>query len=85
MFYYLLNSILAGIAISIGAIVYLNVCGVAGALLFSTGLLAVLGFNFNLFTGKAGLLADKGISVKHLCLVWLGNLIGTVIMGLCFA
>lgn len=41
--------------ISIGGIVYLTVGGVPGAVLFATGLMAILTFSFPLFTGKAGL------------------------------
>lgn len=35
-------SILAGIMISIACVVYLSVSGIAGALLFATGLLGIL-------------------------------------------
>lgn len=68
-------SILAGIMISIACAVYLSVGGVAGALLFATGLLGILFYQMKLFTGKAGLLADLGI-------IWLGNFIGTGIGSL---
>lgn len=45
---------MAGIFISIGCVVNLAVGGIVGAALFSLGLTAILVFNFNLFTGKAG-------------------------------
>ena len=77
----MLQSILAGIFISLGAIVYLKVGGVVGALLFSVGLMSVIAFKSNLFTGKAGLLADKKIEWWRLGLVWLGNLIGCAAMA----
>lgn len=51
-------SILAGIMISIACAAYLSVGGVAGALLFATGLLGILFYQMKLFTGKAGLLVD---------------------------
>lgn len=56
-------SILAGIMISIACAVYLSVGGVAGALLFATGLLGILFYQMKLFTGKAGLLVDGGITL----------------------
>ena len=48
-------SILAGIFISLGCIVYLSIGSIAGALLFAVGLCAVLHFKAELFTGKVGL------------------------------
>lgn len=59
-------SILAGIIISIACAVYLSVGGVAGALLFATGLLGILFYQMKLFTGKAGLLVDGGITLADL-------------------
>lgn len=47
------RSLLAGLCISIGAIVYLKVGGVPGAILFAFGLLAVITLQLNLFTGKS--------------------------------
>lgn len=46
-------SFLAGICIAIGGTVYLKVGGVAGAILFAFGLLAVVSLKLNLFTGKS--------------------------------
>lgn len=66
-------SILAGIMISIACVVYLS----AGALLFATGLLGILFYQMKLFTGKAGLLVDGGITLADLGTIWLGNFIGT--------
>lgn len=77
-----MKSILAGIMISLGALAYLSIGGIVGALFFSIGLLAVLVFSFELFTGKAGLLATQQISVKKLITIWLGNFIGTFIVAL---
>ena len=74
-------SILAGIFISLGAIVYLKVGGVLGAVLFSIGLMSVLAFEGKLFTGKAGLLASKEIKWWELALVWCGNLVGCAAMA----
>lgn len=52
-------SILAGMMIAIGGIINLSIGGIAGALLFSMGLLTILTLRFELFTGKAGLLATR--------------------------
>lgn len=75
-----MKSILAGVFIALGALVYLPVGGVAGAVLFSVGLLAVLRFDAELFTGKAGLLATKEISVWKLGEIWCGNFLGTALI-----
>ena len=54
-------SILAGIAINIGCVIFLSIENkVIGAVLFAVGLLTVLAFGLNLFTGKAPYLCKKG-------------------------
>lgn len=75
-------SILAGIMISIACTAYLSVGGVAGALLFATGLLGILFYQMKLFTGKAGLLVDGGITLADLGIIWVGNFIGAGIGSL---
>jgi formate/nitrite transporter FocA (FNT family) len=72
--------ILAGFCIGIGATVYLSVDGPVGALLFALGLMTIICFEFKLFTGKAGLLANASISPVELGKIWIGNFIGT---GVC--
>ena len=47
------RGILAGICISLGGCIYLKTGGVAGAVLFAFGLIAVVTMKLNLFTGKA--------------------------------
>ena len=74
-------AILAGIMIALGATTYLTVGGLAGALMFAVGLMAVLAFELKLFTGKAGMLADGTIGGKELAAIWGGNLIGCGIAG----
>ena len=69
-------SILAGIFISLGCIVYLSVGSVAGALLFAVGLCAVLHFKAELFTGKVGLWISNEITPIELVKIYLGNFIG---------
>ena len=59
-------SILAGMMIGLGAIVYLSVGEIAGAFMFSLGLLTILHYKFALFTGKAGGLTTGAISPKGL-------------------
>lgn len=76
----IMKSVLAGIFIGIGCIVYLTVGGFAGAFLFSIGLIAVLRFKAELFTGKAGLLPTKEISIQKLIEIWIGNFIGTFLI-----
>lgn len=75
----LLFSILAGICIGLGGTVFLSVENkVVGAALFSIGLLTILAFEFNLFTGKVGYALDNNYRyIGTLALIWLGNLIGT--------
>ncbi len=51
--------IFAGLLIGIGGLTYLNVGGVAGAVLFAFGLLCVVMCKAQLFTGKAGFLPPK--------------------------
>ena len=82
----MLLSILAGMMIAIGGTVFLSVGDVAGALFFSMGLLSILIFKLELFTGKAGLLATKDIKVGKLIEIWFGNFFGTfaVALGLLF-
>ena len=74
-------SILAGILISLGCIINLQVGGIVGALLFSIGLITILMFNFDLFTGRAGLIPSGQITWKKLGLIWLGNLYGCAMVA----
>ena len=70
-----MRSILAGIAIAIGAYINLKIGGIAGAIFFSVGLYLVCIFKLNLYTGKVGY---TGI-IKNLPIL-LGNLIGSFIL-----
>lgn len=74
-------SILAGIMISLGCIINLQVGGIGGALFFSLGLITILMFNFDLFTGRAGLIPTGQMTWKKLGLIWLGNLCGCVMVA----
>ena len=77
----MIKSILAGFMIALSAAIYLSVGGVIGAFMFSIGLLSILYFQYSLFTGKAGMLAEGAIRPERLVLVWLGNLIGCAAFG----
>lgn len=77
----LANMIMAGIAISIGAYVYLNNIGIHGAIMFSVGLMAVIHYNFFLFTGKIHAVNDVYSFVIALAILMF-NLIGCYIMSL---
>ena len=71
-------SILAGFLIGMGGIIYLTLGGTVGALFFSLGLIIIVTFKFNLFTGKAGLLATGEITPVELFAIWCGNFIGAI-------
>ena len=61
----LVNAIFAGICIGIGCNVYLSCDNkYIGAILFTVGLIAILTFGFNLYTGKVGYLVAFG--PKHI-------------------
>ncbi len=75
------SAIIAGICISIGCVVNLRVGGVAGAVLFSFGLLAVVHYKLKLYTGTAGFIRAKG-DWSMLCTVLVGNIIGCALTAL---
>lgn len=74
-------SVLAGMAIAVGCVVFLSVeNAVIGSVLFSVGLLTVLVFKLNLFTGKAPYMCkNKPAYWGFVALVWLGNFVGMAI------
>ena len=75
------SAILAGLYISFGCIVNLRVGGVAGAVLFAFGLLAVIHYKLKLYTGTAGFIRVKG-DWNMLFLVLVGNIIACGITAL---
>ena len=75
-------SIVAGMMIAIGGVIYLTLSGLEGALLFSMGLLTILVLKMELFTGKAGLLATNEIKPGKLLEIWVGNFLGTFCLAL---
>lgn len=77
------SGILAGICISVGGAVYLNVGGLAGAVLFAFGLLTVVHFGYKLYTGTAGFIDVKAAREwLSLLVVILGNIIGCALVAL---
>ena len=70
-------SVFAGLLIGTGGLVYLRVGGVAGAVLFSFGLLSVVMCGAQLFTGKSGFLPVKDI--PRLLLMLAGNAVGCLV------
>lgn len=78
-----LYSILAGVCIGIGGTVFLSCDNkVTGAVFFCLGLFAICTFGFNLFTGKVGYIFENPPAYTGFVLtVWLGNLIGTGLVG----
>lgn len=80
----LVRAFLAGIAISIGGCVYMA-CDVkwVGAVLFSVGLLTVVAFGLDLYTGKVGYAVDNGPSyLLGLVVIIVGNFLGCLVAGL---
>lgn len=81
---WIVYGILAGICISIGGTVYLSVENkIAGAFLFSLGLLTIVIFGFNLFTGKVGYIPLRNpLYITEVISTLVGNLIGTLCSAL---
>ncbi|MCH5303782.1 MAG: formate/nitrite transporter family protein [Ruminococcus sp.] len=79
-----IKSILAGIAISIGGIVYLSCENkVVGAVLFSLGLIAVVSLGLSLYTGRIGYVLDNNKSFfAYTMLSIVGNVVGCIITGI---
>ena len=75
------SAIIAGICISIGCVVNLRVGGVAGAVLFAFGLLAVVHYKLKLYTGTAGFIRAKG-DWSMLGAVLIGNIVGCALTAL---
>ncbi|MDE5732509.1 MAG: formate/nitrite transporter family protein [Bacteroidales bacterium] len=74
------SSLLAGIAIGIAGFGYLALGGLAGAVLFSFGLLTVVGYRLKLYTGTAGFI--KKNEVGQLMLILAGNIAGCLLVAL---
>lgn len=75
------NAILSGVFISLGAITYLQIGGIIGAILFSFGLISIIHYKMPLFTGTAGFVKSKS-DIKNLIVILLGNIVGCSLMAL---
>lgn len=78
-----LSAVLAGMAIGIGGVVYLGVDNkIAGALLFTVGLYAIVLNQFALYTGRIGYAVEQPLSyLAEMGVVWCGNLCGAFLTG----
>ncbi len=80
-----LKSVMAGICIAIGGVIYLSIENkMFGAVLFSVGLFTICTLGYHLYTGKACYLPGsekKGEYLLWLLQIWAGNLIGTALVG----
>lgn len=74
------SSIMAGIAIGIAGFGYLTIGGLAGAVLFSFGLLTVVGYKLKLYTGTAGFIV-KG-ELTDLLVILGCNIAGCLLVAL---
>lgn len=81
LFRTLLSGILAGFAISMGGLAYLNIQGALGALLFAFGLCSVVIYDIPLFTGKAYKWHKKWDVLFLIWFVLVCNIIGAYIFG----
>lgn len=78
-----LRAILSGACIALGGAAYVNVGGLAGAVLFAFGLLAVIHFKLPLYTGMAGFFDFKSsYEYYRLFLVLACNAIGCLMIAM---
>lgn len=82
----LINSFLAALMIIIGCIVYLQVGGIFGAILFSFALLTICSRGYHLYTGRVGLISiSTGIKLwekfLYCGLILLLNFVFTYLFG----
>lgn len=82
-----LSATMAGVCISLGGLAYLaSSSKEIGSLFFVVGLFMVLFFDFNLFTGRICFALDKKPKyIINLVLIWLGNLVGALLIGYLFS
>ena len=79
----LINSLLAGLSISIGGFAFLSSGDkLTGAFLFSIGLFLICTMKYDLFTGKVCYLFSKeDVKFGYICIVLAMNLVATAFMG----
>lgn len=83
---YFLKSFMAGIMISIGCVINLSCDNrYVGSLLFCIGLITILLFKLNLYTGKVCyIVKNKPKYIIDVLISFLGNAVGCTVMGLLF-
>ncbi len=77
-----ISSILAGLCISIGCIVNLTIGGIAGAILFTFGLLTVVHYGYFLYTGTSGFVETFKGFLTLIFIILLGNFVGCYLTSL---
>lgn len=75
------SAILAGVAIAAGGFCYATLGGVAGAVLFTFGLLTVVHYRWKLYTGVIGFI-ESWAEVGPTFVVLLGNIVGCLLVAL---
>lgn len=78
------KALFAGMAISMAGIGYLQVGGLAGAVLFAWGLITVVQLQLKLFTGTAGFF-KSGLEFIDIWKILLFNVIGCALASILFA
>lgn len=75
-----LKSIVAGICVSLGCLCYLSVENrIIGSLLFSVGIISIIIYGLNLYTGKIGLVKSIGDLIDSI-IYFFGNMVGSTII-----
>ena len=84
----IIYGILAGVFIAMAAVAFLSAANaVVGSVLFAFGLLTIVNYNFQLFTGAVGYISvqqkrNDYFSYSLFCVgVWFWNLVGAIITG----
>lgn len=77
----IIDSILAGICISLGGVAFLKVGGIIGAVLFSFGLISVVCYKMKLYTGVSGFVETRR-DWAELPVIILGNIVGCALVSL---
>ena len=76
-----LSAVMAGNCIAVGCVVNLRVGGVAGAVLFTFGLVTVVHYRYLLYTGTAGFVKTKKSLSDLFFIILTGNLFGCWLMA----
>ena len=77
------SAIISGLMIGVGGTIFLmQENTLAGSFLFSAGLMTILIFGFQLYTGKIGYIPfHKPIYLVEIIITWLGNVTGTYLFA----